>query len=250
MLTRRLVLAKGMVATAAFATVPVTAETWEEQWSRRLLEDWPGWRRYQASNAQIIAAQQAVDIVFMGDSITEGWMGKRPDFFIPGRICRGVGGETTPQMLLRTISDVCDLKPRAVHIMAGTNDIAGNTGAMTPKNTQDCYTAMFNICNAHGIHVIFGSIPPAAAYPWRADLETMKPIAALNSWLRDFAAKTGATYVDYHPALSDGRGGMKTAFADDGVHPTAAGYDAMAAVIEPVIRRTLNRKPRLRRPKA
>ncbi len=250
MLTRRLVLANGMLATAALTATPVVAESWDEQWNRRLREDWPGWRRYQASNTQIMAASQAVDIVFMGDSITEGWMDKRPDFFGPGRICRGVGGETTPQMLLRMVPDVCDLKPRCVHIMAGTNDIAGNTGTMTPKNTQDCYTAMFHIANANGIHVIFGSIPPAAAFPWRAGLETMKPIAALNGWLRDFAAKTGATYIDYHRALSDGRGGMKAAFADDGVHPNAAGYDAMATVIEPVLRRTLSRQRPSSRPKA
>ncbi len=240
MLTRRIVLANGLVAGAALTATPVAAETWEEQWRRRLHEDWPGWRRYQASNAQIVVAGQPVDTVFIGDSITEGWMASCPAFFSPARICRGVGGETTPQMLLRMIPDVCDLKPRCVHIMAGTNDIAGNTGMMTPKNTHDCYIAMFQIANAHGIHVIFGSVPPAAAFPWRAGLETKKPIAALNTWLRDFAAKVGATYADYHPALSDGRGGMKAAFADDGVHPNRAGYEAMSAVIEPVLRHILN----------
>jgi lysophospholipase L1-like esterase len=250
MLTRRIVLANGVLASAALTAMPVAAETWEDQWNRRLREDWPGWRRYKENNAELISTNLQIDLVFIGDSITEGWMDKRPDFFGSGRVCRGVGGETTPQMLLRMIPDVCDLKPRAVHIMAGTNDIAGNTGAMTAKNTQDCYKAMFNIANAYDIHVIFGSIPPAAAFPWRAGLDTLAPIASLNKWLRDFAGKSGATYVDYHPALSDGRGGMKPAFATDGVHPTAAGYDAMAAVIEPMLRNILKFKRRSGRLKA
>jgi lysophospholipase L1-like esterase len=228
---------------AAVASIhSAEAETWEEQWARMLREDWPGWKRYASSNAKLIAAQQPVDVVFMGDSITEGWQDKRPGFFSNRRICRGISGETTPQMVLRMIPDVCDLKPRMVHILAGTNDIAGNTGPMTLKNSQDCFTAMYNIAQSHGLRVIFGSVPPAAAFPWRPGLETLQPIATLNQWLSAFAQKTGATFVDYHSVLADSNGAMKPEMADDGVHPTATGYDAMSTLLEPVLTRRLKAK--------
>jgi lysophospholipase L1-like esterase len=235
MLTRRRLLASGALATAAITAAPALGETWEERWNRRLKEDWAGWKNYVADNQQIIKSGQPVDIVFMGDSITEGWLSKMPDFFTAGRICRGTSGETTPQMVLRMIPDVCDLKPRVVHIMAGTNDIAGNTGAAGMKNVQDCYKAMHLLAKAHGISVIFGSIPPAAAFPWRPGLDTITPIRELSEWLRSYARDVGATFVDYTPALSDGKGAMKAGLAYDGVHPTVAGYEVMAGVLGPVL---------------
>jgi lysophospholipase L1-like esterase len=240
MLVRRDVLLGAAAITASAGSAQ--AETWDDQWARRLREDWPGWKRYASDNAKLIAAKQAIDIVFMGDSITEGWQDKRPGFFSDRRICRGVGGETTPQMVLRMIADVCDLKPRMVHILAGTNDVAGNTGQMTLKNSQDCFTAMHTLAQSHGIEVIFGSIPPAASFPWRPGLETRQPIAALNQWLSAFARKKSATFVDYHTVLANEEGGMKTEMAFDGVHPTAAGYDAMATLLEPVLVRKLKTK--------
>ncbi len=234
MLTRRNLVIGG-AALGIAASLRAEPETWEQAWQRRLREDWPGWRRYSADNKRIIAEKQPVDIVLMGDSITEGWLDKRPGFFTPGRVCRGVSGETTPQMMLRMIPDVCDLKPRAVHIMAGTNDIAGNTGAAPLKNTQDCFTGMHDIAKAHGIAVIFASVPPAAEFPWRPGLDTVTPIAALNNWLKDYAARSKATFVDYTSALSDGHGAMKPGLAYDGVHPSAEGYDVMASVLAPVL---------------
>jgi lysophospholipase L1-like esterase len=178
-----------------------------------------------------------VDIVFLGDSITEGWRDQRPGFFTPGRIGRGIGGQTTAQMVLRMMPDVVALKPRAVHIMAGTNDVAGNTGPMTPQMTQDNFRAMAAIARHHKINVILASIPPAASFPWRPGLETRAPIRALNAWLREFARHERFTYIDYHAALATSEEGMRPGLASDGVHPTDAGYDVMASVAEPVLRR-------------
>jgi lysophospholipase L1-like esterase len=239
MLTRRNLVVSGGAAVTALAAAPAPifarAETWEERWNRRIKEDWPGWKNYAADNQRIIQNKEAVDIVFMGDSITESWRDKMPGFFAPGRVCRGTSGETTPQMVLRMIPDVCDLKPRVVHIMAGTNDIAGNTGAASMKNSQDCFKAMFTLAKAHGISVIFGSIPPAASFPWRPGLDTITPIAELTQWLESYARQVGATFVDYTPALSNGKGAMKPGLAYDGVHPTLEGYQVMAEVLNPVL---------------
>ena len=195
--------------------------------------------RYRADNERIIAADEKVDVVFLGDSITEGWKDKRPGFFTPGRVGRGIGGQTTPQMLVRMQPDVVDLKPRAVHIMAGTNDIAGNTGPMTQEMTRDNIRAMTAIAQHHKLKVLLASIPPAASFPWRPGMETVKPIREINSWLKSYAAEIGAIYVDYHPVLADATGAMRPGLAYDGVHPTEAGYDAMATVINPILKRVL-----------
>ena len=194
---------------------------------------------YSEDNAALLASKASVDLVFMGDSITEGWFEKRPGFFTRGRIDRGIGGQTTSQMVLRMMSDVVALRPRAVHIMGGTNDIAGNTGPMTPQMSEDNIRAMTDIAQRQGIRVMIASVPPAASFPWAPAVETRNAIAELNRRLRRLAGEAGAIWVDYHPALDDGSGAMKAGLASDGVHPTEAGYDAMAAVIEPVLRRVL-----------
>ncbi|MBB5712671.1 lysophospholipase L1-like esterase [Sphingomonas xinjiangensis] len=150
-------------------------------------------------------------------------------------MCRGIGGETTPQMVLRMMADVVHLKPRFVHIMAGTNDIAGNTGKMTLAQSFDNFRMMTTIAQAHGIAVLLASVPPAANFPWRPGLDTVRPIAALNRWLHDYAAQSQATFVDYTPTLADAAGGMKPGLAYDGVHPTELGYDRIAAVLEPLL---------------
>ena len=125
--------------------------------------------------------------------------------------------------------------------MAGTNDIAGNTGPMTLEETQANITSMTELAQANGIAVILGAVPPAAAFPWRPGLETAERIRTLNRWLRAYATGVGATFADYTAVLDDGRGGMKLGFADDGVHPTAAGYAAMAPVTAAAIARALRR---------
>jgi lysophospholipase L1-like esterase len=194
---------------------------------------------YADDNAALIASKVPADVIFMGDSITEGWIDKRPGFFSRGRVDRGIGGQTTAQMVLRMMSDVVALRPRVVHIMGGTNDIAGNTGPMTAQMTADNIEAMIDIAQRHGIKALLGSIPPAAQFPWAPTIETRGAIAALNRRLERMARRTGATWVDYHPALDDGRGAMKPGLAGDGVHPTEEGYDAMASVLEPILRRAL-----------
>jgi lysophospholipase L1-like esterase len=142
------------------------------------------------------------------------------------------------------MTDVVALRPKAVHIMAGTNDIAGNTGPMTPEMTQNNFREMSDIARRNGIKVILASIPPAGRFPWAPTIETRRPIAEMNAWLKSYAAETGATWVDYHPVLDDGTGAMKPGLAADGVHPTEAGYDAMATVIVPVLTRVLGQPRR------
>jgi lysophospholipase L1-like esterase len=192
---------------------------------------------YADDNAALLASRAPVDVVFMGDSITEGWFDKRPSFFTRGRVDRGIGGQTTSQMVLRMMSDVVALRPKAVHIMGGTNDIAGNTGPMTAQMSEDNVRAMTDIAQRQGIKVLIASVPPAGQFPWAPKVETREAIAELNRRLERLAHQTGATWVDYHPLLDDGTGAMKPGLADDGVHPTEAGYDAMATVIDPVLRR-------------
>jgi lysophospholipase L1-like esterase len=216
-------------------TIPPGAD-WNKWFQNWLLRDFGMIGYYADDNAKLLASREPVDIVFLGDSITEGWFDKRPGFFTRGRVDRGIGGQTSSQMVLRMMSDVVALKPTAVHIMAGTNDIAGNTGPMTPEMTQNNIRAMSDIARGQGIRVLLASIPPAASFPWRPGLETRQPIKALNRWIKQFAHDSGAVWVDYWPVLNDGTGAIKAGLASDGVHPTEAGYDAMATVVEPILR--------------
>lgn len=238
-LSRRMMMGGAIALPALTMALKALAETWDEKWARELKEDFSMQARYHADNQRIVAANEKVEIVFMGDSITQGWKDQHSSFFKPGRVGRGIGGQTTPQMLIRMVPDVVDLKPRAVHIMAGTNDIAGNTGQMSHKMTQDNIRGMTAIAQHHKIKVILASIPPAANFPWRPGLDTLQPIRELNQWIESHAAEIGATYVDYHPALADLSGGMKPGMANDGVHPTVAGYEAMERVLNPVLKRVL-----------
>lgn len=204
----------------------------EREAEDRLHTDFAWLDRYRAANAQVTGP---VRVVFLGDSITQGWFDKVPAFFANGRQGRGIGGQTTPQMLLRFRQDVIDLHPQVVQIMAGTNDIAGNTGPMTAEQTEANLMSMTELAQAHGIRVILASIPPADHFPWRPGLDTASRIAALNRWMQAYAARTGATYADYWTALHDGQA-LKAAWTYDGVHPNAAGYAVMAPVAEAAIR--------------
>ena len=210
--------------------------TWFHGWFAR---DFGMVGYYADDNQALLESRAKVDVVFMGDSITEGWFDKRPALFTSGRIDRGIGGQTTSQMVLRMMSDVVALHPRAVHIMGGTNDIAGNTGPMTAQMSEGNVRAMTDIAQRQGIKVMIASVPPAGSFPWAPNVETRRSIAELNGRLKRLAQGAGATWVDYHPVLDDGSGAMKPGLAYDGVHPTEAGYDAMATVIEPVLRRVL-----------
>lgn len=196
----------------------------------RLLTDWAWLARYRDENAQLIASKTRVHTVFLGDSITEGWRDSQPEFFAKDHVCRGISAQTTPQMLVRMHADVVALYPRVVHIMAGTNDIAFNTGPMSADDTKRNLMAMCDIARANKIRIVLASIPPAAFFPWRPNLETSSTIIALNGWIRGYAKATGAVYADYHSAMANVRGGMKPGLASDEVHPTAKGYEVMQPI--------------------
>lgn len=196
--------------------------------------------RYAAANRAL--AGQRPDVVFMGDSITDNWMNLDPGFWTDGRVDRGISGQTTSQMLLRFRQDVIDLHPRAVHIMAGTNDVAGNTGATTMATVEGNIATMAELAQLHGIKVILASVPPTAGFPWAPDKHPGPQIAALNAWLKGYAAREGFTWVDYHPVLATPEGAMKPGLASDGVHPTAAGYAVMEPVAKAAVARALGRR--------
>ena len=214
------------------------AVDWTRQQAHALMRDFGQLCRYAAANA---ALTERPRVVFAGDSITDNWIGADPGFFTHGIVDRGISGQTTPQLLVRFRRDVIDLHPRAVHIMIGTNDIAGNTGAATIETVEGNIASMAELARAHGIAVILASIPPAAAFPWAKDKHPVAQIAALNHWIAAYAAREGFTYVDYHPVLATPQGGMKPGLAKDGVHPTPAGYAAMRPLAEAAIRRVLGR---------
>lgn len=182
-------------------------------------------------------------VVFMGNSITIGWLNTRPDFF-KGKpyINRGISGQTTPQMLIRFRQDVIDLQPKAVVILAGTNDIAGNTGPSSLEMIVNNIKSMTQLAQANGIKVIISSVLPAYDYPWRPGLNPNEKIPALNSLLKQFAEDNGFLYLDYFSAMADERNGLPKKYAKDEVHPTAEGYSVMEPMIEEAILKVLKMK--------
>lgn len=197
--------------------------------------------RYRADNAALPAPGAGEQrVVFFGNSITEGWARYFATMF-PGKpyIGRGISGQTTAQMVLRFRQDVVALQPAAVVILAGTNDIAGNTGPATLEEIESNLAAMTELAQANNIRVLLCSVTPVFDYPWKPGLEPAPKIVALNRWIAQYAASRGALYVDYHTPLADERLGMKAEYASDGVHPTEAGYRVMASVVSPVIARAL-----------
>jgi lysophospholipase L1-like esterase len=201
-----------------------------------LLTDWPWLARYRDENARLIASGAKVDTVFLGDSITEGWARVDAEFFSKGNVGRGISAQTTPQLLVRMHADVIALKPRTVHIMAGTNDIAHNTGPMTAQESQANLMGMCEIAKAHKLRIVLGSVPPASKYWWRPEVSPKPEALALNDWMRGYAKQIGAKYADYAAVLTDASGNVKLDLAKDEVHPTAAGYAAMRTVAEAAIR--------------
>lgn len=228
----------GSAASAQIARDPNNKYTME--WNDRLSTDWPYLAKYREANAALVPAPKHPRIVFMGDSITENWVNLAGDFFTGERIGRGISGQTTPQMVARFRADVIDLHPAVVQIMAGTNDIAGNTGPMTPQETQDNIRSMVDLAHAHGIRVILASVPPADMFPWKPGLETANKIVTMNAWLKAYAARSGCVYADYWSALKQADGlGMRDGLSSDHVHPTKAGYAVMEPIAEAAIKRAL-----------
>jgi lysophospholipase L1-like esterase len=241
-----LVLVGGLgYAQAPAVAAPVDAEK-QIATMQKKLDDWPQLGRYAAENSALGGVPKGKKrVVFYGDSITDGW-GRRPNTgtFFPGKayVNRGISGQTTAQMVVRFRQDVIDLNPSVVVILAGTNDVAGNTGPMTPKMTEDNFISMVDMAKENGIKVVIASITPAFDYPWRKGLEPAEKIKSLNSWLETYCKDRGLTYLDYYSALTDDKGGMKEGTSSDGVHPTAAGYAIMAPLAQAAIDEALAKK--------
>jgi len=193
---------------------------------RRAVQDWPGLCRYQAANQSALAATPP-RLVLMGDSITENWALADPQIFNGAIVNRGISGQTTPQMLVRFRADVITLRPQIVHILAGTNDVAGNTGPTRAQDYKDNIMSMAELARAHGIRVILGTIPPAAAFNWRPELNPVPRVRELNTWLRDYAAQNQFDFIDYYTPLAGPAGELKGELGNDGVHPNRAGYRIM-----------------------
>ncbi len=200
-------------------------------------QDWPQLQKYQSDNAKILDEKTPVRVVFMGNSITQGWADMRPEFFKEhGFVGRGIGGQTTPQMLLRLRQDVLELKPEAVVILAGINDIAQNTGPITLKETLGNIQSMAELALAHGINPIICSVLPANSFPWRPEIIPTQHVIDLNSQLQQWALEKHLVYVDFYTPMVDEKHGLKSDFGYDPVHPNVAGYQVM----EPILLKALN----------
>jgi len=216
------------------------------------LRDWPALGRYREANAKIAPpAKGEQRVVFMGDSITDNWDDPKYGGFFPGKpyLDRGISGQTTPQMLIRFRPDVLALKPRVVVILAGTNDLAGNTGPTTLEAIEENLASMAELAWANDIRVVLASLLPVSDYEkrdGRAVVQTVRrppaQILALNGWMKSYAAAHGATYLDYHTATADEKGFLKDELSDDGLHPNAKGYEVMAPLAERAIAAALKKK--------
>ncbi len=250
---------KHLICTVLFVAASATAQTpapatpdtevaklkWELESAQRILQDWPNLGRYRQANETQAAPEPGESrVVFMGDSITDGWP-QRPQHFFPGKpyIGRGIGGQTTPQMLLRFRADVISLNPKVVVILAGTNDIAGNTGPMTLQETQGNLMSMAELARANGIRVVLCSLTPVCDYI--RPQSTRRPpakVQELNAWIKEYAAKNHFVYVDYYSVMLDDKGNLKRELTYDGLHPNEAGYDVMQPLAEAGIQRALKAK--------
>jgi lysophospholipase L1-like esterase len=212
------------------------------------LRDWPNFTRYREANRTLPPAGSDARVVFMGDSITDAWQQPRYGGFFPGKpyVDRGISGQTTPQMLLRFRPDVVDLAPKAVVILAGTNDIAGNTGPMTVEQIEANYASMAELARAHDIRVVLSSVIPVNNYTQRAEpfflTRSPEKILALNDWLKAYCAANGYLYLDYFSAMVDEKGMLKRDLAEDGLHPNRAGYKIMAPLAEAAIQKAMASK--------
>lgn len=207
------------------------------------MRDWPLLSRYREANRSVRDAE----VVFMGDSITDVWQQPRFGGFFPGKkyVDRGISAQTTPQMLIRFRPDVIDLKPKAVLILAGTNDIAGNTGPMTNEEIQGNFASMSELAHVYRIKVIFASITPVSNYHVapngnpQTSQRPMERIRAINDWMKKYAADHGDVYLDYFSAMLDDKGLLKAELSADDLHPTAAGYAIMGPLAEAAIEKAL-----------
>jgi lysophospholipase L1-like esterase len=199
--------------------------------------DWAALTRYRTANSLLQSSKESrVRVVFMGDSITEAWAVDEQQFFTrKSYIGRGIGGQTTPQMLVRFQQDVVALNPRVVVINGGTNDIAGNTGPSTLEMIEANLKSMVQIARANGIKPVLASVTPAFDYPWRPGIEPAEKIVALNAWMKAWCPQHGCIYCNYFAGLTNSAHGMREGLSVDGVHPNTAGYAIMQPIAEKAI---------------
>ncbi|MGH9874301.1 MAG: SGNH/GDSL hydrolase family protein [Pyrinomonadaceae bacterium] len=216
------------------------------------LKDWPALARYREANAKVTApAKDEPRVVFMGDSITDNWDNEGFGGFFPGKpyINRGIGGQTTPQMLIRFRADVIALKPKVVVILAGTNDISGNTGPTTLEAIEDNLASMAELARSNGIRVVLASVLPISDYD-RSDGQPIirsaqrppEQIKRLNTWIRGYALQNKLTYLDYYSAMTDTKGFLKDELSNDGLHPNQEGYAVMTPLADRAIAAAMKRK--------
>lgn len=208
-------------------------------------QDWPNLGRYAAANHELLnQPKTGLRVVMMGNSITEGWLNTSPEFFKkhPSLVDRGISGQTTPQMLLRFRADVVALKADVVVILAGTNDIAGNTGESTLEMITNNIASMCEIARANNIKVILSALVPASSYYWKPELKPAPRIIELNRWIKAYAAKNGFGFIDYHTPMSDKEGGLPLEYSGDGVHPNQKGYQVMEPLFEQALLKVLTKK--------
>lgn len=206
--------------------------------------DFANLAKYRDDNSAIVNTKKKVDVVFMGNSITEGWVKSHSEFFSENNyVGRGISGQTSSQMLLRFQNDVVALKPKLVVINAGTNDIAENAGAYNPDFTFNNITAMADIARSNGIKVIIASVLPAASFPWRKEItDVAQKVDALNSKLKQYSYSHKLAFTDYNTAMRNEKGGMREGLSSDGIHPNSAGYAIMEPIIKNAVHQALGRK--------
>jgi len=207
------------------------------------MRDWAQLSRYRAANVELAQQGATVEVAFLGDSITDGWDDAPERGFFPGKnyLNRGISGQTTPQMLIRLKPDVLVFKPRVLVLLAGTNDIAGNTGPMTDEDIQHNIAAIAELSSAQGVRVVLASILPVSNYhvqPGSVPQTERRPLArinALNAWLREYARTHKHIYLDYFTAMADASGMLKEELSEDDLHPNGKGYAVMTPLAEAAI---------------
>ena len=252
LLTLTILLAVGVAAAQAPTPTPdpLTVEKQRADRLQERLNDFANFARYREANSKLAPPAKGEErVVFVGDSITDGW---KLDQYFPGApyVNRGIGGQTTSQMLLRFRSDVIDLKPKVVVILAGTNDIAGNTGPITLEAIENNYRSMVELAHQHGINVVFASIMPISDYNKNAQGNPIvqstrrrpEQIAALNEWIKKYSTERKLVYLDYFSPMADEKGFLKAELANDGLHPNAKGYELIKPIAEAAIKTALRMK--------
>lgn len=222
---------------------PAVAKFLQAQ-QERARADWAALCRYQDDDAALVAAKAPPPkAVFLGDSITEGWARSDGGFYSANRfVGRGISGQVTGQALLRFEQDVVGLHPSVVHILIGTNDIAGNAGPTSYRNIQNNITAMVSLARANHIAVVLGTIPPSSDFPWRPGMHPAQKIIRMNDWIRSYARREHLVLADYHATLHNPAGGFRSDWTVDGVHPNAAGYRIMEPIAVAAVKAALAKR--------